>query len=172
MVDLMSLDPSYDVLICGGGLAGLTLARQLKLELPSLSVAVIDRLTRPLPEAAHKVGEATTEIAGHYFARVLRLEDYLAKRQRSSGCASFSGMRRALLRIVAKSVPGCFRHRPPTSSTADDSRTTCGRSSSIWVFACSKERSSMISFSGKERSRIPFYAMEARVVPPRSQAAG
>ena len=81
MVDLMSLDPSYDVLICGGGLAGLTLARQLKLELPSLSVAVIDRLTRPLPEAAHKVGEATTEIAGHYFARVLRLEDYLAKRQ-------------------------------------------------------------------------------------------
>ena len=72
---------SYDVLICGGGLAGLTLARQLKLELPSLSVAVIDRLTRPLPEAAHKVGEATTEIAGHYFARVLRLEDYLAKRQ-------------------------------------------------------------------------------------------
>jgi flavin-dependent dehydrogenase len=69
------------VLICGGGLAGLTLARQLKLELPSLSVAVIDRLSRPLPEAAHKVGEAITEIAGHYFASVLHLGDYLIQRQ-------------------------------------------------------------------------------------------
>jgi 2-polyprenyl-6-methoxyphenol hydroxylase-like FAD-dependent oxidoreductase len=72
---------SYDVLICGAGLAGLSLARQLKLELPSLSVALIERSTRPLPEAAHKVGEATTEIAGHYFAEVLHLQDYLAERQ-------------------------------------------------------------------------------------------
>jgi flavin-dependent dehydrogenase len=45
----------YDVLICGGGLAGLTLARQLRLELPALSVAVVDRLKRPLPEAAHVI---------------------------------------------------------------------------------------------------------------------
>jgi flavin-dependent dehydrogenase len=67
----------YDVLICGGGLAGLTLARQLKLELSDLSVAVVDRLARPLPEAAHKVGESTVELASYYFAKVLQLEDHL-----------------------------------------------------------------------------------------------
>ena len=52
----------FDVVICGGGLAGLTLARQLRLELPELSVAVIDKLTRPLPEAAFKVGESSIEL--------------------------------------------------------------------------------------------------------------
>jgi flavin-dependent dehydrogenase len=66
----------FDVVICGGGLAGLTLARQLKLELPELSVAVIDRLTRPLPEAAFKVGESSIELGTYYFGQVLKLEKY------------------------------------------------------------------------------------------------
>ena len=47
----------FDVVICGGGLAGLMLARHLRLELPQLSVAVIDRLVRPLPEAAFQGGQ-------------------------------------------------------------------------------------------------------------------
>lgn len=66
-----------DVVICGGGLAGLTLARQLKLELPSLSIMVIDRLNRPLPEASFKVGESTLELFGHYLGQGLKLENYL-----------------------------------------------------------------------------------------------
>lgn len=66
----------FDVVICGGGLAGLTLARQLRLELPDLSVAVIDRLTRPLPEAAFKVGESSFELGAYYFGRILKLEQY------------------------------------------------------------------------------------------------
>ena len=74
-------ESAYDVLICGAGLAGLTLARQLKLELPALSIAVIDRLAGPLPEAAHKVGESTVELSAYYFGKVLRLEEYLARRQ-------------------------------------------------------------------------------------------
>jgi flavin-dependent dehydrogenase len=70
----------YDVVICGGGLAGLTLARQLKLELPAVSLAVIDRLARPLPEAAHKVGEATSELAAAYFGTTLQLQKHLTQR--------------------------------------------------------------------------------------------
>ncbi len=66
----------FDVLICGGGLAGLTLARQLRLELPELSVAVIDRLSRPLPEAAFKVGESSIELGSSYFGKVLKLDEY------------------------------------------------------------------------------------------------
>lgn len=73
--------PDYDVLICGGGLAGLTLARQLKLELPQLTVAVIDSLATPLPEAAHKVGESSNELTAHYLGKMLGLEEYLLKRQ-------------------------------------------------------------------------------------------
>lgn len=70
-----------DVAICGGGLAGLTLARQLQREHAGLRIAVLDRLARPLPEAAFKVGESTTELAANYFGEVLGLQDYFATRQ-------------------------------------------------------------------------------------------
>ncbi len=69
--------PVYDVLIAGGGLAGQCLARQLKLARPGLSVAVMDWEKRPLPEAAFKVGEATSELGAHYLAVKLQLKDYL-----------------------------------------------------------------------------------------------
>lgn len=71
----------FDVLIGGGGLAGLCLARQLRLHLPQLKIAVIDAHARPLPEAAFKVGESTVEIAAHYLGKILGLEDYLHERQ-------------------------------------------------------------------------------------------
>jgi flavin-dependent dehydrogenase len=67
----------FDVIICGGGLAGLTLARQLQIEQPDLRLAVIDRLARPLPEAAFKVGESTVELAAYYLRDMLGLADYL-----------------------------------------------------------------------------------------------
>ncbi|KKM93751.1 hypothetical protein LCGC14_1205260 [marine sediment metagenome] len=68
---------SVDVVICGGGFAGLTLARQVQREHPDLSVAVIDRLARPLPEGAFKVGESTVEMAAYYLRDVLGLAEYL-----------------------------------------------------------------------------------------------
>ena len=71
----------YDVLIVGGGLAGLTLSLQLRRHCPQLSVAVVERKRHPLPEAAHKVGESTVEIGAWYFAEVLGLRDYLLQRQ-------------------------------------------------------------------------------------------
>jgi len=76
----MSEKTDFDVVICGGGLAGLTLARQLKLELPERSVAVVDRLTRPLPEAAFKVGESSIELGTYYFGQVLKLDKYFRER--------------------------------------------------------------------------------------------
>jgi flavin-dependent dehydrogenase len=72
---------TYDVAILGGGLAGLTLARQIALEEPGLSVVLVDRLSRPLPDAAFKVGESTVEIGAQYLAGVLQLREYMTERQ-------------------------------------------------------------------------------------------
>ncbi|ASR43306.1 halogenase [Xanthomonas citri pv. mangiferaeindicae] len=70
-----------DVLILGGGLAGLTLALQLRDREPTLSVAVVERKSHPVREAAHKVGESTVEIGAHYFADVLGLREHLETEQ-------------------------------------------------------------------------------------------
>ena len=70
---------SFDVVVCGGGLAGLTFARQLRLEVPEVSIAVVEPSRRPLPEACHKVGESSVELATHYFGKFLELEEYFTK---------------------------------------------------------------------------------------------
>jgi hypothetical protein len=62
------------------GLAGLTLASQLKLELPEHSVAVIDRLPSPLPEAVFTVGESSIELGTYFFGQVLQLDHYFRTR--------------------------------------------------------------------------------------------
>jgi flavin-dependent dehydrogenase len=66
-----------DVFIAGGGLAGLTLARQLKRAAPALEILVAEKRTHPAPEAAHKVGESSVEIGAHYMQKVLDIEDHL-----------------------------------------------------------------------------------------------
>ncbi|HET6255342.1 MAG TPA: NAD(P)/FAD-dependent oxidoreductase [Puia sp.] len=71
----------YDVVICGGGLAGLCLARQLKLENGDISVLVLEKNRFPLREAAHKVGESTVEIAGFYLRESLQLKQYFKNEQ-------------------------------------------------------------------------------------------
>lgn len=70
-----------EVIICGGGLAGLCAARQLRREVPHARVALIERTPSPLPEAAHKVGESSVELASRYFDHTLGLEAYLRERQ-------------------------------------------------------------------------------------------
>jgi flavin-dependent dehydrogenase len=71
----------YDVAIVGGGMAGLTLALQLKKRRPAISILVVEKQQHPVPEAAHKVGESTVEIAGHYLRDVLGLEEHLKTQQ-------------------------------------------------------------------------------------------
>ncbi|MFT7677406.1 MAG: flavin-dependent dehydrogenase [Planctomycetota bacterium] len=73
-------DPTatVDVAICGGGLAGLLLALQIRMELPQLSVSVLESTSRPLPDACHKVGESSVELGSQYLER-LGLGEYLER---------------------------------------------------------------------------------------------
>ncbi len=71
------LKPHYDVVIIGAGWAGLTLARQLRLSNPEISVLQLEAAT----EFKAKVGEATVEMAGHYFIHRLGLVNYIYRNQ-------------------------------------------------------------------------------------------
>lgn len=70
-----------DLTILGGGLAGLSLALQVRQALPQASITVLEKRQHPVPEAAHKVGESTVEVAAHYFGRVLGLREHILERQ-------------------------------------------------------------------------------------------
>lgn len=69
----------YDVAICGGGLAGLTLARQLTRRAPDLDIVVLEKQRRPLPEAAFKVGESTVVAGANYLTEALGLREYIER---------------------------------------------------------------------------------------------
>ena len=70
-----------DLTILGGGLAGLSLALQVRQQLPDAKITVLEKRQHPVPEAAHKVGESTVEVAAHYFGKVLGLKQHIADEQ-------------------------------------------------------------------------------------------
>lgn len=72
-----TLAARYDAVVLGGGLAGLTLALQLRQARPSTSILVLERRSFPMPEAAHKVGESTVEISAEYFTNILGLKEHI-----------------------------------------------------------------------------------------------
>ncbi|MGB9370036.1 MAG: NAD(P)/FAD-dependent oxidoreductase [Xanthobacteraceae bacterium] len=74
-------DAEVDLVILGGGLAGHTLARQIKRARPAVSILLAESRPHPFPESAHKVGESSVEIGGHYFSQVLGLEPHLRTAQ-------------------------------------------------------------------------------------------
>ncbi len=71
------MQKKYDVIIPGGGLAGLTLAIQLKRAKPDISILILESRDTEAATGAHKVGESTVELATHYFREVLDLKGYL-----------------------------------------------------------------------------------------------
>lgn len=83
---------SSDVIIAGGGLAGMSLAYQIKQNTPDLSVSVIERNTFPVPKTTAKVGESTVEIASHYLSETLGFKDHFqGEHLRKYGLRCFFG---------------------------------------------------------------------------------
>ena len=77
----MTSSDHYDVAILGGGLAGLTLARQLLRKRPDTRVLIIEKQEFPVSEAAFKVGESTVEIGAHYLGEEVGLKKHLVDEQ-------------------------------------------------------------------------------------------
>lgn len=76
-----NLPTEVDVAVLGGGVAGMTLALQLHRQRPHTRIVVVERQNHPVPEATHKVGESTVEIAGYYLREVLGLAEHLRTEQ-------------------------------------------------------------------------------------------
>ncbi|MFK7829763.1 MAG: NAD(P)/FAD-dependent oxidoreductase [Congregibacter sp.] len=81
-----------DVVIIGGGLAGLTLALQIKQANSDMDISVIERKLFPVPEKTAKVGESTVEIGSRYLKTTLGLEKHFSDRHlRKHGLRCFFG---------------------------------------------------------------------------------
>ncbi len=72
---------TYDVVILGGGLAGLTLALQLKLANAKVAVLVLEKEKGDAPASIHKVGESLVELGSYYLREMLQLGAYLEEYQ-------------------------------------------------------------------------------------------
>src|SRR5262245_16355098 len=73
----MEVRDRYDVVIIGAGLAGLSLARQLSIACDK-KILLVDKRAE-IPPVRQKVGEATVQVSGYYFSKVLDLEEHLLR---------------------------------------------------------------------------------------------
>lgn len=73
----MKISAEYDVVICGAGLAGLTLARQITKEIPDASLLLLEGVADKRRRTVLNVGESTVEVSAHYLGDILGLRDYL-----------------------------------------------------------------------------------------------
>lgn len=75
------MNEQFDVVILGGGLAGLLLSMQLKQQKPDIKLLVLEKREGQAPEAAFKIGESSVELGTHYMREVLNLKNYLDEKQ-------------------------------------------------------------------------------------------
>ena len=68
-----------DIIIAGGGLAGMSLALQLHNRDPDLDIVIVERNQFPIPNTTAKIGESTVEIGSHYFTEILGLKEHFKK---------------------------------------------------------------------------------------------
>ena len=66
-----------DLVVLGGGMAGMTLALQVRRQLPTIRIMVLERNVFPVEESAYKIGESTVEVSSHYFSNTLGFESHL-----------------------------------------------------------------------------------------------
>jgi 2-polyprenyl-6-methoxyphenol hydroxylase-like FAD-dependent oxidoreductase len=130
----------YDVAILGGGLAGLTLAIQIKRDRPETSVVVLEKREGRAPLAAFKVGESTVASGAHYFSEVVGVREHLQTAQlRSAACGT--SFRRTATRTSPSEPSSASRSSRPTtttSSTEGYSRTSWRRAPGAWVSMSSR----------------------------------
>lgn len=72
-----SASADHDVTILGGGVAGLTLALELRSVRPQTRILIVSPSSHPVPEVTHTVGESTVEVSAHYLRDRLGLGDHL-----------------------------------------------------------------------------------------------
>ncbi|HSL23715.1 MAG TPA: FAD-dependent monooxygenase [Vicinamibacterales bacterium] len=75
---LTSKPYDVDVVIVGAGLAGLSLARQLLMADDAVTILQLDK-RQQVPPTGQKVGEATVQVSGYYWSKVLDLEEHLLR---------------------------------------------------------------------------------------------
>ncbi len=80
----------YDVVVMGGGLAGLTFALHMKRLRPETSIFIAEKRAEPAPDAAFKVGESTVEVGAYFFREKAGMADHLEEHQlRKAGLRYF-----------------------------------------------------------------------------------
>lgn len=70
-----------DVIVFGGGFAGMGAALQLKQRRPETRVVLVEKRTFPVPEGAYKVGESASEIGSHYLKEGIGLRQHMEEDQ-------------------------------------------------------------------------------------------
>lgn len=81
-----------NIIIIGGGLAGMSLALQLHNSMAELDIVIIEKNHFPVHDTTAKVGESTVEIGSHYFTDVLGLKDHFMQHHlRKHGLRLFFG---------------------------------------------------------------------------------